>query len=133
MEECKKKRIKIITPDDPAYPRRFNGLPGMPCVLYARGCLRINAFEKAFGIVGARRCSDVGKQSAIKITCDAVKKGSAIVSGMAKGVDSYAHTAALKNEGYTIAVSSPRSRASVITLNTAFTISFESEMEIPVS
>lgn len=104
MEECWQKHIKIITEEDSSYPCRFKGLPDLPCVLYARGSLQINTFRRASGIVGARRCTDAGKQSAIMLTCDEVKKGSAIISGMAKGVDSYAHTATLKNEGYTIAV-----------------------------
>lgn len=104
VKECRQKHISIITPDDPAYPYRFWGLPDMPFVLYARGSLQINNYKKAIGIVGARRCSAGGKQSAIMIAYDEVGKGAAIISGMAKGVDSYAHTAALKKEGYTIAV-----------------------------
>ena len=104
IEECKHKHISIITVDDPEYPHRFKGLPDMPCVLYVRGNLRVNDYKRTSGVVGARRCSENGKQSAIMITNSEVKKGAAIISGMAKGIDSYAHTAALKKEGYTIAV-----------------------------
>ena len=104
MEECEQKHISIIAADDPVYPCRFSGLPDMPCVLYVRGSLRINDYERSCGIVGARRCSDRGKHLAIAIASDEVNKGAAIISGMAKGIDSYAHTAALKKEGYTITV-----------------------------
>lgn len=104
IEKCVVKDIEIITAVDQRYPDRFKGLPDMPVVIYAKGDLRINSFTRSIGIVGARRCSQGGKQSAITIACEEIQKGSAIISGMAKGIDSYAHTAALKNGGYTIAV-----------------------------
>ena len=104
IEECGGKDIDIITGDDARYPERFAGLPDMPVVLYAKGKLRINDFARSSGIIGARRCTENGKQSAIEITYNEVKEGTAIISGMAKGIDSYAHTATLKKEGYTIAV-----------------------------
>lgn len=80
------------------------GLPDVPIVLYVRGKLKINEFEKSVGIVGARRCSQEGKQQAIRTAEREVLAGAAVISGMAKGIDSYAHTAALKNDGYTVAV-----------------------------
>ncbi|MBR5360386.1 MAG: DNA-processing protein DprA [Lachnospiraceae bacterium] len=104
MQECEKKGISIITTEDPQYPIRFKGIEDMPSVLYIKGRLDINRYPRSVGIVGARRCSAEGKNSAIDITIDEVKRNAAIISGMAKGIDSYAHTAALKNNGYTIAV-----------------------------
>ena len=98
------KGISIITAADYRYPERFAGLPDMPVVLYAAGELKINEYACSAGIVGARRCSREGKQKAIETAESEIKKGSAIISGMAKGIDSYAHTAALKSNGYTIAV-----------------------------
>ena len=104
IEECNGKGIDIITGDDAIYPYRFAGLPDMPVVLYAKGKLRINDFARSSGVIGARRCSENGKQTAIALTYNEVNKGAAIISGMAKGIDGYAHTAALKKDGYTIAV-----------------------------
>ena len=104
IEECAVKGIEIITLADQRYPDRFIGLPDVPVVIYIRGDLQINSFTRSIGIVGARRCSQAGKQSAITTACDEIQKGAAIISGMAKGIDSYAHTATLKNGGYTIAV-----------------------------
>ena len=104
IEECNGKGIDIITGDDVRYPYRFTGLPDMPVVLYAKGKLRINDFARSSGVIGARRCSENGKQTAIATTYNEVNKGAAIISGMAKGIDGYAHTATLKKDGYTIAV-----------------------------
>ncbi len=103
-DTCMKTGIEVITVEDADYPRRFNQIPGMPSVIYTKGNLRINGFKRSVGIVGARRCSAEGKQKAIEMTESELMRGAAIISGMAKGIDSYAHTAVIKNSGYTIAV-----------------------------
>ena len=99
-----KKDISMITREDAAYPQRFRNLDGMPVLLYAKGDLRINNHKASTGIIGARRCSREGRDQAIEITKTAIADGKAVISGMAKGIDSYAHTAAIKENGYTIAV-----------------------------
>lgn len=104
MDKCFFKGISVITSAEPEYPMRFTGFPDMPVVLYVLGNLKINCFERSVGIVGARRCSQLGKQGAISIAQQETDKGAAIISGMAKGIDSYAHTATLLGHGYTIAV-----------------------------
>ena len=104
VEACQDRGISIVTFGDHLYPQRFRNLSDMPVVLYVRGELKINQFQHSVGIIGARRCSREGKKSTIMRTEIEVQKGSAIVSGMAKGVDSYAHTAAIQNDGYTVAV-----------------------------
>ena len=60
--------------------------------------------EKTVGIVGARRCTQEEKLKVKEITEQYVSDHTAIISGMAKGIDSYGHTACLKTGGYTIAV-----------------------------
>lgn len=96
--------IDIVTYEDKHYPQRFKGLADVPVLLYVKGKLRINDYKDSVGIVGARRCSREGKGKSITIAEKAVMCNSAVISGMAKGVDSYAHTAAIKGKGYTIAV-----------------------------
>ena len=56
------------------------------------------------GIVGARRCTHQSKEVAINITSELVKKKHPIISGLAKGIDSYAHTAAIYQGDFTVAV-----------------------------
>ena len=104
INTCLLKNIDVITPDSREYPGRFLGVPDKPVVLYTRGLLKINEYARSIGIVGARRCSAEGKQQAVETTVKELQNNSAIISGMAKGIDSYAHTAAIKNGGYTIAV-----------------------------
>lgn len=104
VESCSTKGISVITAEDSRYPKRFCNLPDMPIVLYGLGNLKINEYARSIGVVGARRCQTEGKESSIEITKTELSKGAAVISGMAKGIDSYAHTAAIMNEGYTIAV-----------------------------
>ena len=96
--------IKMIVYDDMEFPYRFKNLKDMPIVLYLKGMLVINGFRNSIGIIGARRCTIEGKQTAIDISAKAAETNTAVISGMAKGIDSYAHTAAIKSHGYTIAV-----------------------------
>ena len=96
--------VDAVTAEDPAYPKRFRNIKDMPILLYIKGALLINEFNNSIGIVGARRCTREGKDEAIDIASGAVNANAAVISGMAKGIDAYAHTAALKSRGYTIAV-----------------------------
>ena len=104
MNDSTRESIAIITRADERYPVRFKSLTDMPVVLYVKGKLMINQYENSVGIVGARRCSRDAREKTIKLARQCALERTAIISGMAKGVDSYAHTAALKNKGYTIAV-----------------------------
>ena len=104
LNRCEQNAIDIVIREDERYPLRFRGIPDMPAVLYAKGEMRINDYSRSAGIVGARRCTSEGKQRAIDTATALSIQGDAIVSGMAKGIDSYAHTAALKSGGYTVAV-----------------------------
>lgn len=102
IEECRKSQISLLSIKDPFYPARAEKCQDAPIVLYYKG--NIKEMEKAVGIVGARRCTQETKNFVVELTEAYHKKQFAVVSGMAKGVDSYAHTACLKAGGYTVAV-----------------------------
>jgi DNA processing protein len=104
LKSCEKAAIQILTRENPSYPDHFRSLPEMPLLLFAKGNLRINRFQRSLGIIGARRCTPSGKDLSISLARKAVEQGICVISGMAKGIDSYAQTAGLKNNGYTIAV-----------------------------
>ena len=104
INNARRHRIELITCDDPRYPKRFEGIYNRPLIIYAKGNLKINEYTRSVGIVGARRCSAEGKDRAVEITNAEVLKNAAIISGMAKGIDSYAHTAVIRSKGYTFAV-----------------------------
>ena len=55
-------------------------------------------------IIGSRRCSDYGKRLTVEVCEFLAQNHVPIISGMAKGIDGYAHTACLKAGGYTIAI-----------------------------
>lgn len=95
------KNIKLLTFDNPLYPAHVNLFSDQPAVLYYRGNLRPNI--KSIGIIGSRRCTSYGKEVSAEAAKFLAKSGIAVVSGMAKGIDSYAHTACIKEGGYTLA------------------------------
>ena len=92
-----------ITPEDTRWPKRLEGLKGMPPCLYVRGEIP-DEEEKTIAIVGARMCSQYGKQQAFRFAKEMARAGVSVVSGMALGVDGYAHAGALEGGGRTYAV-----------------------------
>lgn len=99
---CSELGIDILTPDKPLFPQSFCNGSSLPLVLYARGS--VDRPISGVGIVGARRCSREDRDNAARLASQFVMRGDCVISGMAKGVDSYAHTACILADGFTIAV-----------------------------
>jgi DNA processing protein len=95
-----RQEIKLLTFVDPLYPPSVNSFANQPAVLYYKGTLRPP--QASVGIVGSRRCTAYGKQVAAEAAAFLADQGITVVSGLAKGIDSYAHTACLKEGGYTL-------------------------------
>ena len=103
LASAKKSGVKIITLLDQDYPQALKEIPAAPIVLYCLG--EITALDNlAIGIVGSRRASFYGLNNAEIFAAQLARQGITIVSGMARGVDTYAHRGALKVKGRTIAV-----------------------------
>lgn len=102
LEDCRKYNISVLTKHNPYYPDCAKEPEDSPILLYYKGCTR--KIEKSVGIVGARRCTQEAKQKVVEMTERYVADKITVVSGMAKGIDSYAHTACLKSGGYTVAI-----------------------------
>lgn len=102
MENCARKNIFILNINNMQYPERAKECKDAPIILYYKGTLE--NMKKTVGIVGARRCTQDAKKQAVEIAEAYTLEEAAIVSGMAKGIDSYAHTACIKAGGYTIAI-----------------------------
>lgn len=101
--DARKSGIKIITFLDRDYPPALKEIPGCPIVLYVLG--DITAEDRtAVGIVGSRRASFYGLSNAERFAAELSAERITIVSGMARGVDTYAHRGALKAGGRSIAV-----------------------------
>jgi len=102
MERIQKNGISVITVKDYSYPCYLKNIHDPPIVLYAKGSLS-NA-DKCIAIVGSRRATSYGLNTAEKLSESLAQCGITVVSGMARGIDSYAHRGALKGRGKTVAV-----------------------------
>jgi len=94
--------IKKIKIEDKNYPKLLREIPEPSEVLYVRG--QIFAKENCFAIVGTRRCSNYGKEVALEVASELAKNGLTIVSGLAPGIDTFAHRAVIETGKRTIAV-----------------------------
>ena len=101
---CDDLGIRILPYDDPDYPLAFSRIPDMPLVLYCTGDpLWLNE-PGAVGMVGSRRPTEYGLQAAADLGSGLAKNGAIIVSGLADGLDSAGHRAAVKENCPTIGV-----------------------------
>lgn len=92
-----------ITISDDEYPIMLKEIYLPPLVLFYKGNIEwIN--ETIIGIVGARECTEYGKAVVSKLVPPLVDQGIIISSGLAKGIDSYAHSTTIEGNGKTIAV-----------------------------
>ena len=99
----KENNIEIIHIYDKLYPEKLKDIYDKPIVLYVKGNKEIlNEFSLA--IIGCREYSKYGEYAAKKISYDIAKSGIITVSGLARGIDSFAHKATLEAKGKTIAV-----------------------------
>ena len=101
---CDDLGVRILTFDDPDYPLALSRIPDMPLVLYCTGDPRWLNEPGTIGIVGSRRPTEYGLNAAADIGGALAKSGAVIVSGLADGLDSAGHRAAVKNNCPTIAV-----------------------------
>lgn len=101
---CRSLGVRILPFDDPDYPLAFSRIPDMPLVLYCTGDPRWLNEPGAVGIVGSRKPTEYGLNAAADIGGELAKNGAIIVSGLADGLDSAGHRAAVKNDCPTIAV-----------------------------
>ncbi len=95
--------IQLLTWEDDDYPTYLKEIPDPPPVLFVRGELQLQD-QWAVAVVGTRRVSAYGRLATEQLTRDLARSGVTIVSGLARGIDSIAHQAALEAGGRTIAV-----------------------------
>jgi DNA processing protein len=95
--------IHALSLFDAAYPPILAAIPDPPPVLWLRGCIDVLR-APAIAIVGSRAASPYGLEMARRLASDLAAAGVVIVSGLARGVDSAAHVAALRVNGRTVGV-----------------------------
>jgi len=103
ISQAVKSGIRILTWDDPEYPTQLNEIDQPPPVLYLRGEVTLED-RWSVAIVGTRGVTAYGRQVTEELATALAHNGVTIVSGLARGVDAIAHTAALKAGGRTLAV-----------------------------
>lgn len=101
--EMERKGITALIWQDEAYPRRLKEIDQAPPVLYVRGQVQ-PADDWAVAIVGTRRMTAYGRQITEESAAYLAQQGLTVVSGLARGVDGAAHTAAMQAGGRTLAV-----------------------------
>ena len=95
------------TPADPDYPRLLLEISNPPPVLYYRGLVDVKenqGITPTVAIVGTRSPSEYGRRWTRKISTALAKSGFTVVSGLAAGIDTEAHTSCLEAGGRTLAV-----------------------------
>jgi DNA processing protein len=93
----------VITQESPSYPKPLREIHAPPIVLYVWGELQ-DRDHHAIGIIGARRTTHYGMESAKKLAYQIAYAGLTVISGLARGIDTAAHQGALAAKGRTIAV-----------------------------
>ena len=98
------KGINFLTLEDEKYPYMLKNIENPPAVLYYKGKLFECNLEKTLAIVGSRKASSNARDNLRKIISGLKNTDVCIVSGLASGIDSVAHTAAIENNLKTIGV-----------------------------
>ncbi len=97
------KGIRWITREEEEYPSKLRHIYGAPYGLYIKGSLPKEE-ERLIAVVGARECSGYGMEMAAYLSGAIAREGISIISGLARGVDTFSHKGALEADGITYAV-----------------------------
>lgn len=101
LDRVAKAGAHLVTLNSPEYPALLREIHDPPTVLYVRGTLPCST---AIGVVGTRKPSHYAAECAKKLSYQLAYAGLTVASGLARGVDTAAHQAALAAKGHTIAV-----------------------------
>ncbi|MBR3604062.1 MAG: DNA-processing protein DprA [Elusimicrobiaceae bacterium] len=102
LEKTEKYGGRILVPEDEEYPQSLRDCKEAPIALYVLGDLPTH---KAYiGMVGTRKITAYGRRVANTLSTDLTQAGAVVVSGLARGIDSECHAAAVRLQKPTIAV-----------------------------
>lgn len=104
LEEVQKRDISFFAFEDERYPSLLKQISNPPAVLYYKGDIESCNLEKTLAVVGSRRASFNAKEAVNRIVSELSGTDICIVSGLAAGIDTAAHLAALDNNLKTIGV-----------------------------
>ncbi len=92
---CLRRKIDVISMENPDYPKRLLRMMDPPAVLYVTGTLPVVDDEVCVAMVGTRRATPTGREAARRLACRLGKAGAVIVSGGAYGIDTACHKGGL--------------------------------------
>lgn len=98
-----KEQVKYIFPIDPEYPQKLKEIYDRPHILYYKGRLPIQE-RLSVAVVGSRNCSEYGESVATELGRLLGQAGVNVISGLAMGIDSFAHRGAVLSGGRTFGV-----------------------------
>ena len=104
LKDVESRGIKFLTYEDSSYPQMLKNISNSPSVLYYKGDLFSCNFEKTLAVVGSRRATSYAKDALFKIIGELQNTDICVVSGLASGIDTAAHKAAIDNNLKTIGV-----------------------------
>ena len=104
LERCRQEKLHILTYRDAAYPSKLKNIPDPPMLLYYKGQLPDLDAVPTIGVVGTRKASAYGMQTAKRMGYQIAKCGGIVVSGMAYGIDGMAMSGALTAGQLTVGV-----------------------------
>ena len=99
-----KYKVIKINMNSKYYPERLRNIDSPPKELYCLGNLELLNYKNNIAMIGSRNCSSYGERVAKDFAYNLAKEDICIVSGLAKGIDSFSHIGALNAKGKTIAV-----------------------------
>ena len=104
IREQERAGLWLLTPEDPEYPEKLRQLYDFPAVLYGKGHLPDLSEMLSIAVVGTRRASRTGRETARAFGKGLAQRNVAVVSGGALGIDTAAHQGALSADGITLCV-----------------------------
>lgn len=103
LDRIRESGVTVITAESPLYPRQLREIHAPPIVLYVWGELT-ERDQHAIAVIGSRRTTHYGMESAKKLSYQLAYAGLTVISGLARGIDTAAHQGALAAKGRTVAV-----------------------------
>ena len=104
LEACRREGLHLLTFQDAAYPSKLKNIADPPVLLYYKGQLPDFDALPVIGVVGTRKASAYGMQTAKRMGYQIARCGGIVVSGMAYGIDGMAMSGALTAGQMTVGV-----------------------------
>ncbi len=100
---CEREQVRILLRGDADYPRLLTQIPDPPAILFVRGAFT-PADALSVALVGSRHATTYGRKVTEQLAAGLVRAGYTVVSGLARGIDAWAHSGAIAAGGRTIGV-----------------------------